>query len=96
MQNLFTETKELQNLKNKLQQILDSLNEIVSLSPHTSYHHVLSMTSVLTAKYDAVIKEVEGYLFKQLLIHPNTVPIEDPELGKFFFIKKKEILLKGD
>lgn len=91
MQDLFTETKELTSLKIKLQQISEVLQEILCLAPSADWNQVSSAISVLTAKYESVVEEIEGFVFKSLLVHPHTLPPEDPDFVPRILLRTKLI-----
>ncbi len=82
MQDYYTEHKDLTSLKIKLQQILQVLQELLS-APAADWSSVSSAISVLTAKYESVVQEMDGFVFKSLIVHPHTLPPQDPDFGLF-------------
>ena len=71
----------MENLIQKYKSTLDLLTSFLSsieISPDPS--NFLSTFALITAKMESLIKEIETFNY---FIHPNTCPIEDPDICNY-------------
>lgn len=64
----------------KLNQLVQSMIDFLNMNPHAAWHHVLFQFNILIAKYDAALRELQAPALRQLIVHPNNLVEEDPEM----------------
>ena len=75
----------MENLIQKYKSTLDLLNSLyhsVTISP--DHQQSVSTFALVSAKMESLIKDIKTFNY---FIHPNTCPIEDPDLCKINVLK---------
>jgi len=85
------DAKELETTKNKLSQLNESLNSFLTLHPQTPWPLILDKFNILIARYNQLLQEVSCKFLKECVIHPDSLPEDDPDSIPRFLLRTKFI-----
>jgi len=85
------DAKELETTKIKLSQLNESLNSFLTLHPQTPWPLILDKFNILITRYNQLLQEVSCNYLKGCVIHPDSLPEDDPDSIPRYLLRTKFI-----